>query len=102
MIGRWLGRGFRILCYAALAAFAGSYAIIVALSASNLCSRIDEGQILCETPAATHIAEIATAIILLGVFTFAPLVLAFCGLIFLLRAAVRRWSLHRSGLTARG
>ncbi|WOJ90967.1 hypothetical protein RZS28_06690 [Methylocapsa polymorpha] len=91
MIAKLVGQGFRALCYAALAALAGSFAIIAVFSAGNLCSRIDEGQVVCETLVLTRVAEAATAVVLLSVFTLAPLVLALCGLIFLLRDGARRW-----------
>lgn len=90
MIARALAQGYKGLSYAALATLAGSFAIIGVLSISNLCSRIDEGQVVCETLALTRIAEAATAVILLSVFTLAPLVLAISGLIFLIRGIVRR------------
>jgi hypothetical protein len=90
VIARALAQGYKGLSYAALAAFAGSFAIIGILSAADLCSRVDQGRVVCETLVLSRIAEAATAVILLSVFTLAPLVLAMSGLIFLVRGVIRR------------
>lgn len=90
MNGGRLAAAFRGLCYVALAALLGSFAVMAILSVSGLCSRIDEGQVACATSAFSFLAQAAMATALLSVFTLAPLALAICGIIFLIRAALRR------------
>jgi len=83
---------FRGLSYFALAALVGSFAIMAILSFSGLCSRIDEGQVECATHTLAFLAQAAMGVVLLSVFTLAPLALAICGVIFLIRAMLRRRS----------
>ena len=92
MIGRKVAAGFRGLSYFALAALVGSFAILAILSVSGLCSRIDEGQVVCANGALAFLAQAAMATVLLSVFTLAPLTLAICGVIFFIRAMLRRGS----------
>lgn len=92
MNGGTLAAAFRGLSYFALAALLGSFAIMAILSVSGLCSRIDEGQVACATSALAFLAQATMAVVLLSVFTLAPLALAICGIIFLIRAMLRRRS----------
>ncbi len=90
MIGRLLWQGFKGLCYAALAALAGSLAICLSLLLSGLCSRIDEGAAECKTPALSDIAYAFGMIPVISSFTLVPFVLAICGFIFLVGHMIRQ------------
>lgn len=48
MVMKALADGFRGLCYLAFVLLAGSFVIIGVLSVGNLCSRIDEGGVVCK------------------------------------------------------
>lgn len=92
MNGGTVAAAFRGLSYFALAALLGSFAVMAILSVSGLCSRIDEGQVVCVAGALAVLAQAAMGVVLLSVFTLAPLALAICGIIFLIRAKLRRRS----------
>lgn len=77
-----LSRIIRVLCYGALGIFAASMGLIALLSLTGLCDRIDEGAVSCGSAVPQVLAQLATAYILLSVFTLVPALLALGGIAF--------------------
>lgn len=85
-----LWRGFKGLCYVALAVNAGAFATAAVLESSGLCSAINEGYADCGTPVLSKIAYTVGMIPVISIFTLVPFFLAILGVVFLVGDAIRR------------
>lgn len=76
--------GLRIVCYGALAlVLAGALSLFVPFLL-DLCAQ-SGGSVTCTDPFYRSIYEFGFSIVLMSVFTGAPVLLAFAGLVFLIR-----------------
>jgi len=73
------------ICIAALILVAAGIGSLVLVSLSGVCPVLNEGNISCTAPSYQALAEFGMAVLLLTVFTGLPALLAFGGLVFLVR-----------------
>ncbi|ARN82675.1 hypothetical protein [Methylocystis bryophila] len=89
MTASLLWKGFKGLCYLALAVNVGAFAAAAALEASGLCSAINEGYADCGTPVLSQIAYTVGMIPVISIFTLVPFLLAILGVVFLVGEMIR-------------
>ncbi len=77
---------FRVICYLALAVLTLGVVGMLVLSSPEFCSSFSTGAISCKSEGLEELARLTMGILLASVFTGVPVLLAFTGLIFALRA----------------
>lgn len=82
-LGRVLWWGLRLLCYVTLLLFVVSIAILVVVTSMNLCETFNPAPLGCTSAGVLGAIRFAYSVILLGVFTGVPVLLALGGLVFL-------------------
>lgn len=82
---------FRVVCYCALALVVAGFGSFMVLGALDVCPRLDTGSIQCNMPFQEEVAHFGMGVMLISVFTGAPLLLAMAGLFFAVRGLYRRF-----------
>lgn len=76
---------FRGASYLALAIVVAAFGSISFMLSNGLCVRIDTGAVTCVGDGAREAANLALSVALVSVVTGIPVILAFCGFLYLLR-----------------